>query len=240
MTHNLENFDTDAGVSINEGLRSYMMSIYNYMFGGLIVTALTAFIASRPSVLPLFFNITENNIGFSLLGWITLLAPFGLIFMFPSALREKNVGKAQFLFWTFSALIGVSCNTLVLSFSDAQITNAFVICGAMFAGMSLYGYTTKKDLSGVGSFMTMGLWGVILACLVNLFLKSGTMNLVISLITVVIFVGLTAYDTQKMRLLYREEDSKGNQVIAIFGALELYLDFINLFRQILYLTSDRK
>lgn len=240
MTQNLENLEVDNSTSLYEGLRSYMMSVYNYMFGGLIVTALTAFIASRPSILPMFFNITETSVSYSVLGWVTLLAPLGLIFMFPSALREKNVGKAQFLFWTFSALIGISFNTIVISFSGAEITRAFLVCSAMFAGMSLYGYTTKKDLTGIGSFMIMGLWGIILASLVNIFMKSTAMDFVISWVTVIVFVGLTAYDTQKIRALYQENDEQANQVVAVFGALELYLDFINLFRAILYLLSDRK
>lgn len=223
------------------GLRSYFGRIYNYMAGGLAVSGLTAYAATREPLFSLFYSVQNNVAGLSLLGWIAVLAPLIMIFMINSAVAKMNAAKAGLLFWIFSALMGVSLSNVFLMYTNASIFQAFLVTSASFLGLSLYGYTTKKSLAGWGSFLIMGLIGVIVAMLVNIFLKSSVLDLGLSVICVFIFVGLTIYDTNRLKFMYSDymsEDAK--KAVAVNGALALYLDFINLFRLVLYFLGDRR
>lgn len=225
----------------SEGLRSYMIKVFNYMTLGLIVSALAAFIGAHQPVLGWLYSVTPTGIGLSAFGWLVLIAPFIIIFMFSSAVGKLNVGKAQTLFWVFSGLMGLSLSSVLLLYSGVFLTKVFLISAATFAGFSLYGYTTQKDLTSFQSFLTVGLWGVIIASIVNFFMKSASLDYAISIIGVLVFVGLTAFDTQRIKAIYNEAPTDDHrQAAAISGALALYLDFINLFLFLLRIMSDRR
>lgn len=241
MPFQMSNQPFTAIEKMSDGLRSYFAKVYNYMAGGLALSGLTAFFCSRKPLIDLFYNITPQGIGYSLLGWLAILSPLVLIFMISSSLSKLNTSKAQGLFWLFSALMGVSLSNIFLFFEEASIFQAFLVTAAMFAGMNLYGYSTGKSLAAWGSFLFMGLIGVIIASLVNLFLHSGSLNFGLSILSVFIFVGLTAYDTQKLKYMYHDLDSEDVcRAKAISGALSLYLDFINLFRLMLYFMGNNR
>lgn len=214
---------------INQGLRAYMQKVYAYMAGGLVLSGLCAFIGSKPPFINALYNISPQGASLSLFGWIVLLAPLVLIFMFQSAVGKLNVGRAQTIFWAFSALMGFSLSTIFLVYSGESLLTTFLVTAGSFGGLSLFGYVTKKDLSGFGSFLIMGLWGIILAMIVNFFLKSPGVAYGISILGVLIFAGLTAWDTQRIRQMYSAAPEEAHQALAISGALALYLDFIYLF-----------
>lgn len=223
------------------GMRSYFGRIYNYMAGGLAVSAGTAYLSVREPFFSLFYSVQNNVVNLSVLGWIAVLAPLVMIFMINSAVSKMNASKAGMLFWIFSALMGVSLSNVLLMYTGTSIVNAFLVTAAGFLGLSLYGYTTKKSLASWGAFLTMGLVGVIVAMIVNIFLKSSVMSLGLSIISVFIFIGLTIYDTNRLKYMYDEHMSEEAQkAVAINGALALYLDFINLFRLVLYFMGDRR
>ena len=238
-------YNQAAGTSavIDEGLREYMLKVYNYMAGGLCVTALVAYLIANTSLLALFFNVAPNGnvTGMSALGWISLIAPLIIVFAFGWVLNRGTLAQVQGVFWLYSALMGASLTPIFLVYTSASLTRIFLITAAMFGALSLYGYTTKRDLTGVGSFMIMGLFGVIIATIVNIFLKSPGLYYALSILSVLIFTGLTAWDTQKIRNMYLDyEDADSASRKAIAGALELYLDFINLFLTLLRLFGDRR
>ena len=210
-----------SAATVDEGLRQYMIKVYNYMAAGLCLTAFAAYLVANTSLIRLFFNITPQGASLSGLGWLFLLV--------------------QGVFWGFSAVMGISLAPIFLTYTGDSITRLFLITAATFGGMSIYGYTTKRDLTAMGSFMVMGLWGVIIASIVNIFMQSSGLSFALSILTVIIFTGLTAYDTQKIRSLYLSADT-GDTLSrkAIAGALELYLDFINLFLALLRLFGDRR
>lgn len=225
--------------AIDEGLRNYMLRIYNYMAGGLCATALSAYlIVSNQALWRLFFTPT----GLSGLGWLALFAPLILVFAFGSVLHRGTIGQVQAVFWGFSALIGISLAPIFLIYTGTSIVRVFLITAAAFGGLSLYGYTTKKDLTGWGSFLIMGVIGLIIASIVNIFLKSTGLDYALSYLTVFIFSGLIAYDTQTLRSAYYANGYNEDLVArgAIAGALSLYLDFINLFRALLSIMGDRR
>lgn len=241
MSFQMNNQKFSAIERMDDGVRAYFGRIYNYMAGGLAVSGAVAWAVAKTPLIQAFYTVTPTSVGFSLLGWIAVISPLILIFMIGSSLRRLNVGRAQGLFWLYSALMGVSLSNIFMIYADADIFQAFLVTAGMFAGMSLYGYTTQKSLASWGSFLIMGLFGVIIASVVNMFLKSGGVNFGLSVLSVVIFVGLTAYDTQKLKVAYdvvQTEDEK--KAVAISGALSLYLDFINMFRLMLYFLNDRK
>lgn len=181
------------------------------------------------------------NAQLTILGWVAVLSPFVLIFMMSSAVANGNAGNALVLFCIFSALMGVSLTTIFWVYSTMSVVKTFLITAGTFAGMSLYGYTTGRDLTKFGSFLFMGLWGLILATIVNFFVKSSSFDLTLSVIGVLLFVGLTAYDTWKIRRIYNENDSENVLTSkAIFGAVDLYLDFINLFLYLLRFFGSRR
>lgn len=226
---------------VNQGLRTYLLRVYQLMGLGLLVSALTAYLGTTPAFLRLLFVQTTSGMSYSLLGWVAIIAPLVLVFMFGSAVRNLNVSKAQTIFWIFSALMGFSFSTLLIVFTTASLFQTFIVTAGAFGGLCLYGYTTKKDLTGLGAFMSMGLWGIIIAAVVNWFMKSPAVAYGISMIGVIVFVGLTAYDSQRIKQMYNPNDSRElSQTKAISGALSLYLDFINLFLMLLRFMGDRR
>ena len=219
---------------IDVGLRQYMLSVYNYMAAGLALTGVVAFlVASSPEALQVIFGTP--------LRWVILLAPLGLAFYMGARIQTMSVGTAQAIFWAFATLIGMMLSSYLVIYTGISVARVFFITAASFAGLSLYGYTTRKDLTGFGSFLIMGLWGLVIAGLVNVFLQSAAVHFVTSAIGVLIFAGLTAYDTQKVKELYWEAD--GAEIAAkksIMGALTLYMDFINLFIFLLQFLGVRR
>ncbi len=222
---------------VDEGLRSFMLKVYNYMAGGLCVTALAAWGTLNTPLFNLFFNQT----GLTGLGWVVFLAPLLMVFLFNHVVSRGTTGQVQAVFWGFSALMGASLAPIMLIYTASSMTRVFLITAGTFGAMSLYGYTTKRDLTSMGSFMMMGLWGVIIASIVNIFLKSPAMYYVLSYISVAVFVGLTAYDTQAIRNFYYDSDNEDSILRkAVAGALSLYMDFINLFLSLLRIMGDRR
>ncbi len=225
---------TRTGAGINEGLRSYMLGIYNYMTLGLGITGLVAFLtASSPTMLQAIYGTP--------LQWVVLLAPLGLVMYLSARIESMRASTAQILFWVYSALMGVSISFIFLAYTGTSVARVFFITAGTFAAMSIYGYTTRRDLTGLGSFMFMGLIGIIIASIVNLFLASSALDFMISVIGVAVFTGLTAYDTQSIKASYSAQDS--GEIAAkksVIGALRLYLDFINLFLMLLRLLGNRR
>ena len=232
---------------MDEGLRAYMLKVYNYMATGVLLTGIIALLSFKMSVVTdangAIISLTQfgNAIYMSGLKWIVMLAPLGIVFYMSFGINKMSASKAQTAFWVFAALMGLSLSSILLVYTGLSVTRVFFISSATFGAMSLYGYTTKRDLTKFGSFLMMGLIGIIIASLVNIFLKSSMMYFAISIIGVLIFVGLTAYDTQKIKNMYVASDS-GELVgkKAVMGALTLYLDFINLFIMLLRLFGQRR
>jgi FtsH-binding integral membrane protein len=247
---------------IDQGLRSYMLSVYNYMALGLAITgfvALGAYLlsvtgnptaaaqisqagASGPAAISSGVYLT--SVGYALfvspLKWVIILAPLALVFYMSARISSMSVSGAQTTFWIFAALMGLSLSTIFLVYTQASIARVFFISAASFGALSLWGYTTRRDLTAMGSFLFMGLIGIIIASLVNIFLASSMLQFVVSVLGVLIFAGLTAYDTQRIKEMYYQGDSTavmGRK--AIMGALSLYLDFINLFMMLLRLFGNR-
>ncbi len=231
---------------IDQGLRAYMLKVYNYMASGVLLTGVIALAFFKMAVVSeggQIIGLTNfgNTIYASGLKWIIMLAPLGVVIYMSFGIAKMSASKAQTTFWIFAALMGASLSSIFLLYTGASITRVFFITAGTFGAMSIYGYTTKKDLTKLGSFLIMGLFGIIIASIVNIFMKSSMMYFVISIIGVLIFVGLTAYDTQKIKNMYLASDS--GELIgkkAIMGALTLYLDFINLFIMLLRLFGQRR
>ena len=224
--------------SYDAGLRSYMLSVYNYMASGVALTGIVALLFASSGYMSLLFTPEGRASG---LGWIVMLAPLGVVFALSFGINRISDTAAQALFWAYAVLMGLSLSTVLLVYTQSSVANTFFATAAGFAGLSLWGYTTKKDLSGFGSFLIMGVVGLLVAMLLNMFLQSGPLGLVISLLGVLLFAGLTAYDTQKIKSMYFYVG--GTQYAAksaIMGALTLYLDFINLFLFLLRFMGDRR
>ncbi len=230
----------------DEGLRAYMLKVYNYMATGIFLTGIVALLTFKFSVQ----EITSAGIILEPLGqaiynsglkWVVMLAPLGVVFYMSFGINKMSAAKAQTTFWVFAALMGLSLSSLLLYYTGISVTRVFFICSATFGAMSIYGYTTKRDLTKLGSFLMMGLIGIIIASLVNIFLQSPKIYWIISFLGVFIFIGLTAYDTQKIKNMYSASDTgelMGKK--AVMGALTLYLDFINLFIMLLRLFGQRR
>jgi FtsH-binding integral membrane protein len=220
-------------VDVDVGLRQYMLKIYNYMASGLALTGIVAYTAAASG----FYA----SIAHTPLFWVILLAPLGIVFWLSMGISRMNAGTAQALFWVYSALMGLSLAGIFLVYTGASIARVFFITGGTFAAMSLYGYTTKRDLTQFGSFLIMGLIGIIIASLVNMFIASSALQFAISVIGVLVFVGLTAWDTQRIKEMYvASDDGQTAGKKAVMGALQLYLDFINLFVMLLQLFGQRR
>jgi len=234
-------------VVIDEGLRAYMLKVYNYMTTGLLLTGLVAYFFGKASIVTneLGQIIGITSIGAMLFGsplkWVVMLAPLGFVFYLSARINKMSVSSAQITFWIFSAIMGLSLASIFIVYTQASIARVFFISSGTFAAMSLYGYTTKKDLTKLGGFLFMGLIGIIIASLVNLFFQSSALHFAISVIGVLVFVGLTAYDTQNIKNMYYAGDSESvGGKKALMGALRLYLDFINLFIMLLRLFGQRR
>ena len=233
--------------AIDEGLRAYMLKVYNYMTTGLLLTGLVAYFFGKASIVTNELGqITDiTSIGAMLFGsplkWVVMLAPLGFVFYLSAKINKMSVSSAQITFWIFSAIMGLSLASIFIVYTQASIARVFFISSGTFAAMSLYGYTTKKDLTKLGGFLFMGLIGIIIASLVNLFFQSSALHFAISVIGVLVFVGLTAYDTQSIKNMYYAGDSESvGGKKALMGALRLYLDFINLFIMLLRLFGQRR
>jgi FtsH-binding integral membrane protein len=222
-----------AGVDIDLGLRQYMLRVYNFMAAGLGLTGLVAYVAVATGL--------YQQIAGTPLIWVVLLAPLGVVLFLSFRIERMSAGTAQMTFWGFAALMGLSLAGIFLIYTGASVARVFFISAATFAAMSLYGYTTRRDLSRLGSFLFMGLIGVVLASVVNIFVASSALQFAISVIGVLVFTGLTAWDTQRIKEVYLESDP-GDVLTkkALMGALALYLDFINLFVLLLQLTGQRR
>ena len=218
---------------IDEGLRSYMLRVYNYMASGLALTGIVAYaVASTPVLMNAIFGTP--------LLWVVMLAPLGIVFFMSARIQKMSAGAAQATFWIFAVLMGMSLASIFVVYTGTSIARVFFITASVFGAMSIYGYTTKRDLSGWRSFLFMGLIGIIIASIVNWFLASSALEFAISVIGVLVFVGLTAYDTQNIKQMYVQSDSTAvMSKKAIMGALRLYLDFINLFLMLLRLFGGR-
>ncbi len=232
---------------IDQGLRAHMLKVYNYMASGVLLTGFIALIFFKMAIVTedggQIIGLTNfgNTIYNSGLKWVFMLAPLGVVIYMSFGMARMSASKAQTLFWVFAALMGASLSSIFVIYTGASITRVFFITAGTFGAMSIYGYTTKKDLTKMGSFLMMGLFGIIIASVVNIFMKSSMMYFVISILGVLIFVGLTAYDTQKIKNMYMASDSgelMGKK--AVMGALTLYLDFINLFIMLLRLFGQRR
>ena len=234
-------------VVMDEGLRAYMLKVYNYMATGILLTGIIALLTFKMSVVTndsgAIVGLTQigNALYLSGLKWVVMLAPLGVVIYMSFGIKKMSASKAQTTFWVFASLMGLSLSSILLIYTGLSVTRVFFICSATFGAMSIYGYTTKRDLTKLGSFLMMGLIGIIIASVVNIFLKSSMMYFVISILGVLIFVGLTAYDTQKIKNMYSSSDTgelMGKK--AVMGALTLYLDFINLFIMLLRLFGQRR
>ncbi|MEQ7874826.1 Bax inhibitor-1/YccA family protein [Sphingomonas sp. ASV193] len=226
-------------VARDAGLRSYMLKVYNYMASGVLLTGVVAMLFANSSLMSLLVNPATGQR--SILFWVALFAPLGLVMWLGMGINRMKTSTAQAIFWAYAGLIGVQFSTLFLAFTGTSIAQAFFATAAGFAGLSLYGYTTKRDLSGMGTFFVMGVVGLLVAMLVNMFLHSSTMELLISCVGVLLFAGLTVYDTQKIKSVYfqvRGSDFAGKAVV--MGALNLYMDFINMFLFLLRFMGDRR
>ncbi|MCF8462887.1 MAG: Bax inhibitor-1/YccA family protein [Rickettsiaceae bacterium] len=235
-------YDTKKGLDV--GLRAYMLKVYNYMAIALLMSAFSAYLASSfEPVTRLLFNVTPSGqfMGNTGLGTIVMFAPIGVALYFGFGLANHSIAKARMLFWIYATLVGLSFGQLGLIYTGESLARTFLITAGLFGGMSLYGYTTKKDLTSFGSFLIMGVWGIILASLANMFFQSPAIEFATSLIGVFIFIGLIAFDTQKIKSIYYSVggDAVGEKM-AIVAALNLYLDIINLFLYLLRFMGNRR
>ena len=233
MEPNIYKNSSFASAEIDQGLRTYMLRVYNYMAIGLFITAIIAYFAAESG---LYLALAQTP-----LIWLVMLAPLGMVFYLSARITRMSFTSAQASFWIFSGLMGLSLSYIFLAYTGTSIARVFLITSGSFGALSLFGYTTKKDLSAWGSFLFMGLIGIILASIVNIFIGSSGMQFGISVLGVLIFAGFTAYDTQQIKQIYYQGDSadvSGRK--AIMGALRLYLDFINLFILLIQLFGSRR
>ena len=234
-----------AESAIDAGLRAHMIRVYNYMAIGLVLTGLAAFGTFSLSFTEVGGQLALTPFGQALFGsplmWVLVLAPLGLVFFLSFRISRMSVGAAQATFWAYAALLGVSLGSLFAVYTMTSITQVFIISAGTFGAMSLWGYTTRRDLTGMGSFLFMGLIGIVIASLVGIFWHSTALQFAISVVGVLVFTGLTAYDTQKIKEMYYVGDDgtvAGRK--AIFGALKLYLDFLNLFLMLLRFFGNQR
>ncbi|MBA5801287.1 MULTISPECIES: Bax inhibitor-1/YccA family protein [Rhizobium] len=239
----LRNYQSRAqtGEMIDQGLRAYMLKVYNLMALGLAITGVAAYLSFQFAFANGELTAFGQAIYVSPLKWVVILAPLALVFFLSFRIHSMTVAAAQTTFAVYAALVGLSLSSIFLIYTGQSVVQTFFVTAASFGALSLYGYTTKRDLSAMGSFLIMGLFGLIIASLVNIFLASSAVQFAISVLGVLIFAGLTAYDTQRIKELYLEADDvavAGRK--AIMGALTLYLDFINLFMFLLQFMGNRK
>lgn len=233
---------TATAEAVDQGLRAYMLKVYNYMASALALTGLVAYlVAHTPALMQMLYVASTRGVQPTMLGWVVMFAPLALVFFLSMKISSMQVRTAQTVFWIYAGLVGASLAYIFVLYTGASIARVFFITSAAFAGLSLYGYTTKRNLSGMGSFLIMGLIGGIIAMVVNMFLQSTVLDLALSAMFLLIFAGLTAYDTQKIKSMYFAYG--GNPEVAektaVMGALSLYLDFINMFLIMLRFMGNR-
>lgn len=222
-----------GGVEVHAGLRSYMLSVYNYMASGVLLTGIVAMLFARSGL--------AAEVLATPLRWLIILAPLAFVMVMSFGMNRLSQGALQALFWSFATAMGLSLSSIFLVYTGESIALTFFSVAAAFAGLSLWGYTTKKDLSGWGTFLIMGVVGLLVAMVINLFLQSSTLQLVVSFLGVLLFAGLTAYDTQRIKSIYFHvagTEMMGKTII--MGALSLYLDFINMFMFLLQFLGNRE
>ena len=234
--------------AIDEGLRAYMRRVYNWMASGLLLTGIVAYGVANTQLINLFYHPVTTEYGTRIvptgLGTLSMFAPLAFVLVLSFGVNRMASGTVQALYWAFCLAMGASLTNIFLVYAHESIAETFFITSAMFAGMSIWGYTTKADLSRMGSFLMMGLFGIIIASLLNMFLHSSAIQFAVSIIGVVVFTGLTAYDTQRIKVSYSQfayaEGSDGATKRSVYDALSLYLNFINLFMLLLQLTGNRR
>ena len=227
-------FSRGLGLVFDEGLRRHMLRVYNYMGLGLVVTGVVAFMVGNTPALYVPIYSTP-------LKWVVIFAPLVFVVILSLRLETLSLRGAQALFFTFCAVMGLSLASIFVVFTDTSIARTFFIAAAMFGVTSLYGYTTRSDLSRFGSFLIMGLFGVVIASLINLFLGANALQFAVSVIGIFVFIGLTAWNTQMIKAQYAEgADPEASHKMAVVGALSLYLDLINIFQLLLYFTGHRE
>lgn len=236
-------YGASAGLAIDAGLRAHMNKVYGTMSVGMLLTGAVSWaVGTSPSLLMAFVNPANGHL--NILGWVVTFLPLIMVFAFSALLPRMSVGAAQLFFYAYAAAMGLSLSFLFAVYTGASIATTFLSTAIAFAGLSLYGYTTKRNLSAMGGFFTMGLFGLMGAMILNFFLQSSGLSFAISVIGVLIFAGLTAYDTQAIKGNYIANARAGNeewmQKSAIMGALQLYLDFINMFTFLLQFMGDRR
>jgi hypothetical protein len=238
-----------AGIAdtVDAGLRAHMLRVYNYMVGALALTGGVAYVvANSPALLNIFYHetLTANGAALSptIAGWAVMLAPLALVFLLSLRIMQMSQAAAQATFWAYAAMVGASLASILIVYTGASVAMTFFVTAATFGTMSLWGYTTKRDLTGFGHFLFMGLIGVLLASLANFFFKSPAINFAVSIVGVLIFTGLTAWDTQKIKNTYYQVggDTAVAGKAAIMGALSLYLDFLNIFLFLLRFMGNRR
>jgi len=233
-----------AAASYDMGLRGYMLKVYNYMASALALTGITAWLGANYAPLTnALFMVQNGHMALTGLGWLVTLAPIVFVLMMSFGLNSFGLGALQGMFWAYAGVMGLSLSTILFAYTGASVARAFFITAIVFGSMSMIGYSTKRDLTGMGQFMLMGVLGIVIASLVNVFFMHSTgLDLALSILMVVIFTGLTAYDTQRIKAMYYQAAGYPEMMgkVAIMGALSLYLDFINLFVQMLRFFGDRR
>ncbi|APH56172.1 SecY stabilizing membrane protein [Granulibacter bethesdensis] len=233
--------------SMDAGLRAYMLRVFNWMASGVALTGIVAYAIAHTSLINAFYHPVMTEQGVSIqptaLAFISMISPLAFVLVLSFGINRLSLGTVQALFWLLCVAMGASLTNIFLVYTNASIVQTFFVSAATFAAMSLYGYTTRSDLTRLGSFLMMGLIGIVIASVVNLFVHSGMMGFVISVIGVLVFTGLTAYDTQRIKVDYAQFATQGGSDFAarrsVFDALQLYLNFINLFMMLLRLLGNR-
>jgi uncharacterized protein len=232
-----------ADMSVDAGLRSFMLGVYNKVALGLVLSAALAYLTGAfPPVRDLMFTVANGRVGYSILGMVVAFAPLAVLLFSGFAIKNVTPKSASITYWSVVSLIGASLGIVVLRYTGTSISETFLLTATAFGGLSLVGYTTKRDLTAMGSFLIMGVWGLLGAMLINIFLHNSVMAMIVNVLGVLIFSGLIAYDTQKLKMTYYqlEGNDAGKSVATSYGALSLYLDFINLFQFLLALFGNRR
>lgn len=234
---------------LDAGLRAYMLRVYNWMASGLLLTGVVAYAIANTSLIDLFYPVVQSQAGYAVrtqgpLAMVAMFAPLAFVLVLSFGVNRLSRTAVQAIFWAFCAAMGASITSIFLVYSGESIARTFFIAAGTFGAMSIVGYTTQRNLANMGSFLIMGLFGIILASLVNMFIHSSGLQFMISIVGVLIFVGLTAYDTQRIKLTYTQyaysEGVDGAAKRSVYDALSLYLNFINLFMLLLQLTGSRR
>ncbi len=231
-------------VPIDVGLRQYMLGIYSYMALALMVSGAVAFLAaqSQPFIDAVYIMNGDRIAGLQPAGWVVALSPLGLALLLGFGLQRMSLAAAQAAYWTFAVLMGLSLTTIALAYTATSIAQVFFVAAATFGVVSLYGYTTHRNLARLGGFLMMAVIGLVVAALVNLFLQNSILQFALSGLGVLVFTGLTAFETQRLKILYAELAANGEamQKVMIVGALSLYINFINIFTSLMHLIGERR